>query len=68
MRVKVKFITPMMKNGILRKPGDELEIDATSAALLAAKGNVTIPGYDVKRVKREIEVDVLVPKEEVAKK
>ena len=63
MRVKVKFLTAMMKNGVLRKPGDELEIDATSAALLAAKGSVEIPGYDVKRVKQEIEVDVLVPKE-----
>ena len=67
MRVKVKFITMMMKNGTLRKPGDELEIDATSAALLAARGNVTIPGYDVKKVKKEIEVDTLVPKEEAAK-
>ncbi len=57
----------MMKNGTLRKPGDELEIDATSAALLAARGNVTIPGYDVKKVKKEIEVDTLVPKEEAAK-
>ena len=53
MRVKVKFVTPMMKNGKLRKPGDELEIDATSAALLAARGNVTIPGYTVKKVKQE---------------
>lgn len=53
----------MMKNGKLRKPGDELEIDATSAALLAARGNVTIPGYSVKKVKQEIEVDTLVPEE-----
>ena len=66
MRVKVIFITPMMKSGILRNPGDEMEIDATAAALLAAKDCVTIPGYDVKRVTKEIEVDVLVPKEEAA--
>ena len=52
-----------MKNGTLQKVGDVLEIDATSAVLLAAKGNVEIPGYNVKRVKQEIEVDTLVPKE-----
>ena len=63
-KVKVKFITPMMKNGELRNPGDELEIDATSAALLASRNNVTIPGYTVKRVTKEIEVDTLVPDEE----
>ena len=53
----------MMKNGTLRKIGDTLEIDATSAVLLAAKGNVEIPGYEIKKVKKEIEVDTLVPKE-----
>ena len=63
MRVKVKFLTEMMKEGVQRKPGDELEIDASSAVLLAAKGNVEIPGYDVKKVKQEIIVDTLVPKE-----
>lgn len=57
----------MMKNGILRKKGDTLEIDATSAALLAAKGNVEVPGYTVKRVIREIEVDTLVPNKEADK-
>ena len=67
MRVKVKFITPMMKNGSLRKPGDTLEIDATSAALLAARRNVEIPGYSVKRVTKEIEVDTLVPDKEADK-
>lgn len=67
MRVKVKFVTPMMKNGVLRKPGDELEIDASSAVLLAAKKNVTIPGYSVKKVKQEIEVDTLVPEGEADK-
>ena len=63
MRVKVKFLSPMMKNGTLRKVGDTLEIDATSAVLLATKGNVEIPGYNIKKVKQEIEVDTLVPKE-----
>jgi len=38
MKVTIKFITPMMKNGIMRNPGDLLEIDATSAILLAEKG------------------------------
>ncbi|MCK9578802.1 hypothetical protein M0R01_04965 [bacterium] len=61
MRVKVKFLTPMMKNGIMRKVGDELEIDATSAIQLAVRKNVEIPGYIVKRVKKEIEVDELEP-------
>jgi len=63
MRVKVKFLSPMMKNGILRNVGDEMEMDATSAVLLASKGNVEIPGYDVKKVKQEVIVDTLVPKE-----
>jgi len=65
MRIKVKFITPMMKNGQLREVGDEIEIDATSAILLARKGNVEIPGYKIESVKREIDVDTLV---EVAEK
>ena len=59
MRVKVKFITPMMKNGAIREKGEEMEMDATAAMLLAAKGNVEIPGYIVKKVKKEIEVNVL---------
>ena len=57
----------MMKNGVLRKQGDELEIDASSAALLTARGNVTIPGYTVKKVKQEIEVNTLVPDKEADK-
>ncbi len=52
----------MMKNGQIREPGDVLEIDATSAILLARKSNVEIPGYDIKSVKKEIEVDTLVEK------
>jgi len=63
MRVKVKFNTPMMKNGAIRKPGDELEIDATQAVLLQAKGVVEIPGYKVTKETKEIQVDVLVPEE-----
>lgn len=57
----------MMKNGLLRKTGDVLEIDATSAALLAGRGAVEIPGYSVKKVTKEIEVDTLVPDEEADK-
>jgi len=68
MRVTVKFITPMMKNGVLRKKGDKMEIDSTSAVLLARRGNVTIPGYTIKRIKKEIEIDVLEPIEEAEKK
>jgi len=59
MKVTVKFLTPMMKNGVKREIGDEMEIDATSAVLLASRKNVEIPGYIVKRVKKEIEVDIL---------
>ena len=64
MRVTVKFLSPMMKNGVQRQIGDELEMDATSAVLLAAKGNVEIPGYTIKKVKQEILVDTLIPNEE----
>ena len=53
----------MMKNGIMRNPGDLLEIDATSAILLAEKGNVSIPGYVIKKVERTIIENVLVPDE-----
>ena len=67
MRVIVKFLSPMMKNGVQRKIGDELEMDATSAILLAAKGNVEIPGFTIQKEKQEIMVDTLVPNEEVDK-
>lgn len=60
MRVTIQFVTPMMKNGKLRKPGDKLEVDATTAILLARKGNAKIPGYVIKTVKQEVEVDTLV--------
>ena len=60
MRVTVKFKTQMMKNGQLRKVGDEIEVDATTAILLSRKGNVSIPGYKIETVKKEIEVDTLV--------
>lgn len=63
MQVTVKFNTPMMKNGIQRNIGDEMTMDATSAILLAEKGSVEIVGYDIIKVKKEIEVSELVPKE-----
>ena len=65
MRVIVRFKSEMMKNGQMRKVGDEIEVDATTAILLARKGNVEIPGYEIKSVTKEIEVDTLV---EVANK
>jgi len=61
MKVKVKFLTSMMKNGRLRKIGDTIELDATSAVLLAGKGNVTIPGYKIEKVERTIVENILVP-------
>ncbi len=54
--IKVKFLVPMMKNGKMRKIGDTMEMDNTSAALLAEKNNVSIPGKKVIKVKKEIEV------------
>lgn len=54
--IKVKFLVPMMKNGVMRKIGDEMELDNTSAALLASRNNVEIPGKKVVKVKKEIEV------------
>jgi len=54
--IKVRFLTPMMKNGVMRKVGDEMEMDETTAALLADRGNVEIPGKKVVRVKKEVEV------------
>ncbi len=54
--ITVKFLVAMMKNGIMRKPGDTMEIDNTSAALLAERKNVVIPGKKVIRVIKEIEV------------
>ncbi len=60
--IKVKFLTTIMKNGILRKPGDEMEINETSAALLAEKGTLEIPGKKVIKVKKEIEVLEIVDK------
>jgi len=61
MKVKVKFLTQIMKNGKLRKVGDIVEIDATSAMLLAEKGIVTIPGYIIKKVERKVIENVLIP-------
>lgn len=61
MKVKVKFLTQMMKNGKLRKTGDTLEMDATAAILLANKGNVEIPGYTIKKVERTVIENVLIP-------
>ena len=60
--IKVKFLTTIMKNGVLRKPGDEMEIDETAAALLAEKGTLEIPGKKVIKVKKEIEVLEIVDK------
>lgn len=54
--IQVKFLVKMMKNGVMRNPGDMMEIDNTAAALLANKGNVEIPGKKVIKVKKEIEV------------
>lgn len=63
MRVKVIFNSPMMKNGEIREKGDELEIDATQAILLQKKGIVDIPGFNIKKETKQIEVDSLVPEE-----
>lgn len=64
MRVIVKFKIPMMKNGALRNVGEQMELDATQAMLLAKRGAVEIPGYAVSQETQQVTVDVLVPKEE----
>lgn len=64
MRVLVKFKIPMMKNGRVRQPGEELEMDATQALLLAKRGSLEIPGYSISEETRNIKVDFLVPTEE----
>lgn len=61
MKVKVKFLKEIIKEGKLRKPGDTLEIDATAAVNLAIKNIVEVPGYKVEKVKKEIEVNTLQP-------
>lgn len=63
MKVKVKFLKPIIKEGKKRELGETLEIDATAAANLATKGIVEIPGYRVEKVIKEIEVNSLVPEE-----
>jgi len=64
MRVTVKFKVPMTKNGQLRNPGDTMEIDATQATLLAKRGVVEIPGFEIAQETRPVVFDILVPKEE----
>ncbi len=61
MRVKVKFLKPIIKDGKRREKGSVLEIDATAAANLAEKGVVEIPGFKVEKVKKEIDVNSLIP-------
>lgn len=63
--IKVKFLVSMMKNGVMRKPGDTMEIDNTSAALLAERNNVVIPGKKVIKVTKEIEVLEIVDDEDI---
>jgi len=64
MRVKVKFLSPMTKNGKRREIGETLEIDSIQAMLLAKKGNVEIPGYTIKTIEQTIFVDTLIPIED----
>ena len=63
MRVNVKFLSPMMKNGKIRKVGETLEIDATQAILLAKRGGVEIPNYTVEQEEQTVLVDKLIPEE-----
>jgi len=54
--VKVKFLRQIMKAGKMRKPGDTMELPEKTAALLAEKGVLEIPGKKVIRAKEEVEV------------
>lgn len=63
MRVTVKFKSPMTKNGAVRGIGEELEMDATQAVLLAKNGIVEIPGYAISQETKQVTSDILVPNE-----
>lgn len=58
--VKVKFLKPVMKSGILRKPGDVMELPETTAALMLERRTIEVPGKKVVRKKVEVEVVCLV--------
>jgi len=64
MGVLVKFNVPMTKNGVKREVGETMELDATQAVLLAKRGAVEVPGFEVKQETRQVTVDVLVPTED----
>jgi len=54
----------MTKNGVKREVGETMELDATQAVLLAKRGAVEVPGFEVKQETRQVTVDVLVPTED----
>lgn len=58
--VKVKFLTSIIKQGKLRKPGEEMDLPMKTALNLANRGTVEIPGKKVIKVKREVEVLTMV--------
>lgn len=66
--ILVKFLGKIMKGGIMRKPGDTMELPNVTAALLAEKGIVEVEGKRAVRKKVEVEVvtfeDVVAPKKE----
>ena len=55
--IKVTFLTNIMKAGKMRKKGDTMELPESTAALLALRGVVKVPGK--KAVKGKAEVDVV---------
>jgi len=68
MALKVKFLREIIKAGKLRKPGDEMELPEGTAARLAEKGVVEIPGKKVIKAKEEVEVLKIVDKKPKAEK
>lgn len=64
--IKVKFLRNIIKAGIVRKPGDTMELPETTAALLAEKGVIEVEGK--KAVRKKVEVDVVTFEDVVAPK
>jgi len=64
--IKVKFLRSIIKAGIIRKPGDTMELPEITAALLAEKGVVEVEGK--KAIRKKVEVDVVTFEDIVAPK
>lgn len=64
--IKVKFLKKIMKGGIMRQPGDTMELPASTAALLAERHVLVVEGK--KAVRKKVEIDVVTFEDVVAPK